>query len=99
MDIVVIAYHHIYVDASNHYAPEPSVVSPTVNEARVKVAEGSSRTSWFVNTSLGVPRVAATYLLHISAVELVVRLELTAVSLQVRCATDCAIPAYYKTYL
>ena len=28
--IVVIAYHHIYVDASNHYAPEPSVVFPTV---------------------------------------------------------------------
>lgn len=30
MVIVVIAYHHIYVDASNHYAPEPSVVFPTV---------------------------------------------------------------------
>ena len=99
MDIVVIAYHHIYVDASNHYAPEPSIVSPTVNKARVKVAEGSSRTSWFFNTSPGVPHVAATYLLHISAVELVVRLELTTYGLQDRCATGCAIPAYYKTYL
>ena len=31
MDIVVSAYHHIRVDASNHYAPEPSVVYPTVS--------------------------------------------------------------------
>lgn len=30
IDIVNIAYYHIYVDASNHYAPEPSVVYPTV---------------------------------------------------------------------
>ena len=30
MVIVVWAYHHIPVDASNHYAPEPSVVFPTV---------------------------------------------------------------------
>ena len=28
--IVVKAYYHILVDASNHYAPEPSVVFPTV---------------------------------------------------------------------
>ena len=28
--IVVLAYYHIQVDASNHYAPEPSVVFPTV---------------------------------------------------------------------
>ena len=28
--IVVKAYHHILVDASNHFAPEPSVVFPTV---------------------------------------------------------------------
>lgn len=28
--IVEIAYYHIYLDASNHYAPEPSVVFPTV---------------------------------------------------------------------
>ena len=28
--IVVLAYYYIQVDASNHYAPEPSVVFPTV---------------------------------------------------------------------
>ena len=33
--------------------------------ARLKVP--SYRTSWFVNTALGVPPVAATYLLHFSA--------------------------------
>ena len=31
MVIVIMAYHHIHVDASNHYAPEPSVVFPTVD--------------------------------------------------------------------
>ena len=32
--IVVKAYYYILVDASNHYAPEPSVVFPTVNMGR-----------------------------------------------------------------
>ena len=32
--IVVWAYYHIPVDASNHYAPEPSVVFPTVSMGR-----------------------------------------------------------------
>ena len=47
--IVVLAYYHIQVDASNHYAPEPSVVFPTANRLFIKfhlpqhfVASGSS---------------------------------------------------------
>lgn len=32
-----------------------------------EVSKGSRRTSWFFNTAPGVPHVAATYLLHISA--------------------------------